>query len=662
MEAGKFLGFMITQREVEGNPDKCEAVLKMASHGCVKDVQRLTGKLTALSRFLGASAEKAIPFFNLMKKGITFEWTPACEEAFGHFKKILSDPPVLSKPKEGEPLYLYLAVTTQAMATVLVREKDKTQRPIYFISKVLQGAELKYTKLEKLAYALLTSSRRLKQYFQGHVIILRTDQAIRQVLQKPDLAGRMMAWAIELSQYDLQYKPRQAIKAQAMADFLVEVTGEAPDIPNTWWKLYVYGASNQTFGGAGIILENSTGVAYEQSIKFDFPVSNNQAEYEALIGGLMLAKEVGVSRVEVSSDSQNVTSQINGSYQARDALLEKYLEKVKELCKGFEEVIIQHVPRKRNARADLVSKLASTKPGAENKSLIQGLATEPAIILCASQTPSSLSWIDPIFRYLEHGETSLDEKEARAIKREAPKYVIIQGQLYNRGLHQPLLKCLRPDQTDYILSKVHKGCCGHHIGGKSLARKIIRAGYYWPTMMTDAQEFIRKCKKCQKNANFHKAPPKELNPMMAPRPFAQWGIDLLEPFPPGPKQVKYLIVVIDYYTKWVEAESLARISSANCQKFMWRQVVTRFGIPEIVMSGNGTQSTDKKFKGFLAGLEIKQRFSSVEHPQTNGQVEAANKVILKGLKKRLEGKKGSWADELASVLWSYKTHPPIIHR
>ncbi|XP_025617398.1 uncharacterized protein [Arachis hypogaea] len=125
-----------------------------------------------------------------------------------------------------------------------------------------------------------------------------------------------------------------------MVDFLVEVAGEVPKIPNTRWKLHVDGASNQTFGGAGIILESSAGVAYEQSIRFDFPVSNNQAEYEALIGGLILAKEVGASRIEVSSDSQVVTSQINGKYQAKDTLLQKYLERVKELCKSFKEVVV----------------------------------------------------------------------------------------------------------------------------------------------------------------------------------------------------------------------------------------------------------------------------------------------------------------------------------
>ncbi|XP_072072010.1 uncharacterized protein [Arachis hypogaea] len=155
-----------------------------------------------------------------------------------------------------------------------------------------------------------------------------------------------------------------------MADFLVEVTGNPPETPSTRWKLHVDGASNQTFGGAGIILKSPTRVVYEQSIKFEFPVPDNQAEYKALIGGLLLARKVGATRVEVCSDPQVVTSQINGTYQARDSLLQKYLEKVKKLGKEFDIVAVQHIPRERNTRANLLSKLASTKPGAGNRSLI----------------------------------------------------------------------------------------------------------------------------------------------------------------------------------------------------------------------------------------------------------------------------------------------------
>ncbi|XP_072077962.1 uncharacterized protein [Arachis hypogaea] len=155
-----------------------------------------------------------------------------------------------------------------------------------------------------------------------------------------------------------------------MANFLVEVTGDSAETTSIRWRLHVDRASNQMFEGAGIILESPAVDIYEQSIKFEFLISNNQAEYEALLGGLILAREVGATRLEVYSDSQVVTSQVNGTYQARDSLLQKYLEKVKELSKQFEEVTIQHVPRERNTRADLLSKLASTKPGAGNRSLI----------------------------------------------------------------------------------------------------------------------------------------------------------------------------------------------------------------------------------------------------------------------------------------------------
>ncbi|XP_072087354.1 uncharacterized protein [Arachis hypogaea] len=356
-----------------------------------------------------------------------------------------------------------------------------------------------------------------------------------------------------------------------MADFLVEVTGNPTEDTDTRWKLHVDRASNQTSRGAGIILESLAGVIYEQSVKFEFPVSNNQAEYEALLGGLVLAQEVGAKRLEVCSDSQVVTSQVNGSYQARDSLLQKYLERVKELSKQFEEVMVQHVPRERNTRADLLSKLASTKPGTGNRSLIQGITKEPAVAL--HLTKLAPSWMDSIADFLQNGKLPQDEKEAKAVRREAAKYTIIQDQLFKKGLSQPLLKCLHPDQTDYVLREVHEGYCGHHILGKALARKLIRDGYNWPTMMNDSKEFV----------------------------------------------------------------------------------ITRFGFPEIVISDNGTQFTDKKFTEFLTGLEIKQKFSSVEHPQTNGQVESANKIILLGLKKHLDSKKGAWADELASVLWSYRT-------
>ncbi|RYR53176.1 hypothetical protein Ahy_A06g028171 [Arachis hypogaea] len=415
IEAGKFLGFMITQRGVEANPEKCRAVLEMTSPKNLKEIQKLTGRLTALSRFLGASAQKAIPFFKLMKKGTPFKWEIECEEAFQHFKKVLAEPPILAKPQTGETLYLYLSITEEAIAAALVRENEKKeQKPIYFISKVLQDTEARYSRLEKLAFALPSASRRLRQYFHAHPITVRTDQAVKQVLQKSDLAGRMLAWSIELSQFQIRFEPRNAIKAQALTDFIAEMT--PIKLTPEPWKLHVDGSSNSTHGGARIILENQNGIIIEQSIRYDFPVSNNQAKYEALLAGLNLAWEVDAKVLEVNTDSQVVCSQINGSYHTRDPLLQQYLNRVSELKEGFENITIQHVPRERNARADLLSKLASTKSGHGNRSLIQEVVKSPSVstIINAHLTSSNReSWTYPILQYLLDGTLPPDPKEER---------------------------------------------------------------------------------------------------------------------------------------------------------------------------------------------------------------------------------------------------------
>ena len=156
VEAGEFLGFMLANWGIEANPDKCKAILEMKSPSCVKDVQRLTGRIEN-----------------------NFEWTPECEEAFQEFKTYLSSPPILCKPEIGKPLFLYLSVSNSAIANVLVREDAKQQFRVHFVNKTLQGEEVWYQKLEKVALALVFVAQRLRQYFQAHIIIVRTDQPIR---------------------------------------------------------------------------------------------------------------------------------------------------------------------------------------------------------------------------------------------------------------------------------------------------------------------------------------------------------------------------------------------------------------------------------------------------------------------------------------------------
>ncbi|XP_025678833.1 uncharacterized protein [Arachis hypogaea] len=152
-----------------------------------------------------------------------------------------------------------------------------------------------------------------------------------------DIAGRMVQWAIELSKFDLKYKTRTAIKAQCLTDFVAEYAGDQEE-ESTTWELYVDGSSNKIGSGVGIILVNKGGAQIEVSLKFEFSASNNQVEYEALIAGLKPAEEVGATKVVIFSDSQVVTSKINGEYQAKHPNMKRYLDKTLEHLRRFAEI------------------------------------------------------------------------------------------------------------------------------------------------------------------------------------------------------------------------------------------------------------------------------------------------------------------------------------
>ncbi|CAJ2677241.1 unnamed protein product [Trifolium pratense] len=663
VRAGKFLGFYLTERGIEANPDKCRAFTELPTPSNKKSIQTLNGMLTSLSRFVAKSAQHALPLFKLLRKEAVFEWTDECEQALQHLKKALSEPPVLSRPDVEEVLYIYLSVASEAVSAALVRETTEGQKPVYFTSKALQGPELRYTQIEKVALALINAARRLRHYFLAHTIVVRTDQPIKSLLGRPDMAGRMLKWSLELSEFDIRYESRKALKSQVLADFVAEMTSPASSTSEAdKWTIFVDGASSSTGAGAGIILENENGIIIEVSLALSFPTSNNQAEYEAFLAGLRLAEDMEAKEVKIFTDSQLVASQVLGEYQAKNDNLSEYLALVKEKITKFESVEVQHVPREHNKRADILSKLASTKKKGGNKSVIQEVLPRPSIekasnVLDINVIGDQNCWMTPVYNFLANGTLPDNQKEAAIIRRRACAYVVLDGKLYRRGFSIPLLKCVDEETVDYILREVHEGINAQHLGGRSLARKALRAGYYWPTMQQDAKDHVKKCDKCQRHGDMHLAPPHELKSLSSPWPFAWWGMDILGPFTKGLHQNKFLIVAVDYFTKWVEAEPLSDITSFRILRFFKRDVLCRFGIPQAVVTDNGTQFTDKGFQDFLAALGTKQHFTSVEHPQTNGQAEAANRVILRGLRRRLDQNKKKWVEELESVLWAYRTTP-----
>jgi len=186
----KFLGFMVFQRGIEANLEKVQAILDMTSSKTIKEVQKLTGRITALNRFISKATDKCLPIFKTIKQA--FSWIDECEAAFQELKHYLSNPPLLSPSKEGENLYLYLAVSAMAVSAALIREKDKKQLPVYYVNQAFQGIEAKYPRIEKIAFVLIIASHKLRPYFQANPILVMTDQPIRKSMNKPEATRRMV--------------------------------------------------------------------------------------------------------------------------------------------------------------------------------------------------------------------------------------------------------------------------------------------------------------------------------------------------------------------------------------------------------------------------------------------------------------------------------------
>ena len=662
LSAGKFLGFIVNHRGIEANPDKIRAVLDMPSPSGIKEVQRLTGRIAALSRFVSRASDKCQPFFQVLKKA--FQWDAKCEEAFTALKAYLSSPPILVSPVEGELLTFYLAVSDFSTSTVLVRDKERVQHPVYYCNRALREAEERYPRMEKLILALVTAARKLRPYFQAHTIEVPTEYPMKQVLHKPEVSGRLMKWAIELSEFDTRYKPKTDIKGQVLTDFvmefapieLAEPTRLEDDLPI--WKLSVDGASNAQGSGAGLILTSPERIDIEYALRFGFHASNNEAEYEAVIAGLNLVHSLEVDQLEVYSDSQLVVRQIEDTYEAKSETMVLYLQKVRDLLKKFVLVQVKHVPRTENSRADSLVKLATALQEDLGRSTPVEYLAEPSIdpySMVVAPVGSVPSWMDPIWDYVNERTLPNDPKEAAKIRVRSSRFTNHKGSLYKRGFFTPFLKWIAGEDTEYVLREVHEGICGNHIGARTLAGKVLRQGYYWPTILKDATGLVKKCRIFQEHAKISRLPLEPLTSITSPWTFQQWGLDILGLLPIGKGQCKFIIVVVDYFTKWAEAEPLATITEQKIRNFAWRAIICRFGIPRALVSDNGKQFDNAKFRDFCAELGIKNYYSSLAQPQSNGQAEVTIRTLKVALKTKLEDLKGSWVEYLPEVLWAYRT-------
>ncbi|XP_058070913.1 uncharacterized protein LOC131219947 [Magnolia sinica] len=428
-----------------------DEVFKLLSIGFIEGMKLNPAKYAfrvCSGKFLG---------FQKLKGHKKAEWTSKCEQAFQQLEQYFGSPPLLSKPKEGEPLFLYFSVSASAVSSALIEELVCKQHPVYYVSKAMVPAETRYPALEKLTLCLVISARRLSAYFQAHSIIVLTDSPLRQVLQKPEVSSRLTKWAIELGEFDIQFRSRTAIKSQVVADFIakfiapseegisIKVEAAPSPIPpinqetvsKPGWILYVYESSNVKRAGAGIVLVTPDSTSIQYVIRLGFKASNNEAEYEALLARLRLAASLGVQSLEVRYDSQLVVNHISTEYEAKKTRMVAYLAEARKLIKRFWSCTINQIPRAENSWADTLAKLASAMEGKIPRVIPMEFIEHPSIDQIEKKITNPVevtpSWMNPIYNYLTSGEVPSNRLEARRLRVRVARYIVLDGILYKKG-------------------------------------------------------------------------------------------------------------------------------------------------------------------------------------------------------------------------------------
>ncbi|XP_075659815.1 uncharacterized protein LOC142629669 [Castanea sativa] len=333
-----------------------------------------------------------------------------------------------------------------------------------------------------------------------------------------------------------------------------------------------------------------------------------------------MVKHLGGKIVKLYCDSRLVVGQVDGEFEARDGRMKSYLERIKGVLSLFESFQVQQVPRGQNAHADSLAMLATSLDSKLPRMVIVEDLLTPSLTSISTVRVHNIRvgprWMDPIIDFLQQGVLPEDGTVAEKVQRSAPRYWLSEEQkLYRRSYAGLYLLCVHPEAVEPLLEELHEGLCGSHTGGRSLAHRAMTQGYWWPNMQKTSQEYAKKCDQCQRYAPNIYQLGGTLNPLSSPWPFAKWDLDIVGPFPRAIGNKRWLIVGTDYFTKWVEAEPLANIRDVDAKKFIWKNIITRFGVPHTLISDNGLQFDSKAFRRMhdcLNTIEERREVASVK--------------------------------------------------
>jgi ribonuclease HI len=437
---------------------------------------------------------------------------------------------------------------------------------------------------------------------------------------------------------------------------------KAPRLSNTW-TIYVDGS--KYVSGAGVILVSPQGdkMRYVLRIRFTNP-SNNKAEYEAVLHGMRMAKACGATRIKIHGDSNLIAQQVMKDCDTTYANMIAYRAMYDKLEGNFEGCEVIHIGRESNEEVDNLANIGSKclpiPPGVffeeifERSIKIKLAAVNPALATRsgASRSDDALAaekedlpkqtaevmlvkavWRKPYLAYLIRGELLEDTIHHRQVMRCSKAFMIIQGELYKRSTTGVLQRCIVPEDGVTLLQDIHEGTYRHHASSRTLVAKAFRSGFYWLSALHDAKNIFEQCDACQRFATKPHAPASELRTIPVAWPIAQWGLEQVGPLPKSSQGGHtYLLVTVDKFSKWIEVVVVTNQEATTSVK-LFESITYRYGVPNSIITDNGTNFTSGEFQEFAKELGIKIKYASVAQPKSNGQVGKANGLVCTSLKK-----------------------------
>ncbi|MCO5567926.1 hypothetical protein L7F22_021622 [Adiantum nelumboides] len=616
------LGHVISQEGIKVDPSRVQAILDLPPPNSARQVITFVQKVRYMSCFIHLLSQIISPLQELANQEV-FSWEQEHLECFNEVKEVLGSLPTIMPPDPQGTYYLCPSVGLDAFGDVLMQKDPKTayMQPIYFTSKVMTQGFLFNCTIRKFRSYLLPKP----------FIILTLEHNLPYAIQHMRISSKISKWVLELQEYEYTFIVEDSTRA-SLADVLTYKVKEKKITPKAQGKLDfspqgeledaytllfdgAYRRQRNKATGGFVILNEVKKEVLKKGIQLHLAHSNNEAEYATLKAGLEECKSMGIKRLMVKRDALLIVRHVQGTWACKNSKLLQWLHEVKLLMKDFEAIQIQHISRQHNKEADnMANTQFEVMVGAIKfkEPLFQGQET-----------------MEDILYFLETGECPkhLERVQRHCLVRKALSYQLIGEYLYHKGKDLVLKRVPLVKEIEKILMSCHDGVCGGHFAQEITSRKILQAGFVWPSLHRDVHHWCKACKACQ-----------------------QAG-----PLPRTSTGKQYILTATDYMTRWAEAASVARITAADVSKFMLDYIYSRFGTPLEILSDRGPGFRTNLLDALLENLSIKHVHSTPYYPQCNGLVEKTNGVLCKIITKHVRDRPQDWDKHLIAALWAYRT-------